>query len=289
MILHNIYLWILSILRDLFYLISIVYRNLMGLIRFNKPIHINELGHKNPIILVHGSGGNQSEWLYALPYINKHLWMHPTYAFTMDLEFDEKTNKQYIRDIPHDLSFGALKMKKHSHKIDNPIEHYVDKLANAVRYVHRAHNKNVILIGHSMGGLIANKLAVGDYGKYIDSVMCISSPLQGAPLLKYNIMKKILNTRRHKQMTPNSEFLECLYDSIKNNPARHNRLTFGSNQDIHVPNDYAQLPVDVRATTASVDHIDIHGYGHFSIVSAERIWKNIARWLHRNVDINKLE
>jgi hypothetical protein len=80
-----------------------------------------------------------------------------------------------------------------------------------------------------------------------------------------------MKTKRHKNMTPNSSYLISLTDRMSENDETVKYMTIGSNQDIHVPDTYAKFPNDL-----GIPHHTFDGYGHFSIVSVERIWKLIA-------------
>ncbi len=376
-ILHKL-LFILAIIRDLKYLAKIVIYNLLKLIDFNKPIIINPNGKLQPIILIHGSGGNQSEWIESIPWLKKYFNLHPIYAFSMDLDFNFINGEQTINNRPPSICYFLKKTKDHM------INYYVKKLDKHIKYVIEKHDygKQVILIGHSMGGLVASELLydvidkykinnkVGDkldnkvdnrvdkldnkvdnrvdnkvdnrvdnkvdkldnkvdkldnkvdnrvdnkYDYNIMAIVTISSPLQGAPLLNTNI-KKILNTRRHKQMTPGSKYLSKFKEKILNTNVPY--LSIGSEQDIHVPDSHAKLNDKIshendinghtylslkdglniyndydkddknmfnRLFRKRYAHSVINGYGHFSIVSSELLWKKIKLWLEDNYELD---
>jgi len=291
---NKVALFILSILRDIRYVFKVAFLTITNQASLRKPIILNEGAKKTPIILVHGSGGTQLEWIESIPYIEKHLPDHPIYAFSLDYMFDVQTEQQT----------SALRI--HS------IEQYAERLSRCINWVlnrtyyNEQERKQICLIGHSMGGLIASYYAKNLAGNLNNNmvvnsslnnnlnsnlnnsitvnVFSISSPYGGAPLLNYKIFKKILNTTRHKQMTPKSEFLTNLTSDIKEqcrtdsmnlfaNSVSCRTITFGSEQDIHVPDSYAKSP------NTNYTHITCNGYGHFSIVSAEKIWKAVSNSL----------
>ena len=302
---NKVALFILSILRDIRYVFKVAFLTITNQASLRKPIILNEGAKKTPIILVHGSGGTQLEWIESIPYTEKYLPDHPIYAFSLDYIFDIQTEQQT----------SALRI--HS------IEQYAERLSGCINWVlnqtyyNEQERKQVCLIGHSMGGLIASYYAKNlasnlninssinssidssinsSINSSIDSnlnhnlnrnitvnVFSISSPYGGAPLLNYKIFKTILNTTRHKQMTPKSEFLTNLTSDIKEQYSIDSKkrivncrtITFGSEQDIHVPDSYA------KSSDANYTHITCNGYGHFSIVSAEKIWKAISNLLTR--------
>lgn len=236
----NIKMWFLAIYRDICYLIYIVWLNLTNSV---KPLIWNQDSLLNPIILIHGSGGNNLEWLACTKYRN--TWLkNPTYAFTF--------NYNKICTDNHD------------------IEYYVNIMEKHLLDVYNLHEKPVILIGHSMGGLIAFNL-IERHANKIDRIVAISSPIQGAPALNYTLLKKIFNTKRHKQMTSESDYLYKIHNLI----LRFDKpiLAIGSPHDLHVPEVYAYYDA------ANITLNKILGYGHFSIIQNHEIWRNICVWL----------
>lgn len=236
----KIKMWLIAIYRDICYLIYITWLNLTNRL---KPLIWHQDSLLNPVMLIHGSGGNNLEWLACSKYRNK--WIkNPTYAF----------------------SFNHNRLCDDNHYI----EHYVKITEKHLLDVYNLHEKPVILIGHSMGGLIAFNL-IERHANKIDRIVSISSPIQGAPALDYTIIKKIFNTKRHKQMTSESEYLYKIHNMIKN----FNKpiLAIGSPHDFHVPEMYAYFD------SANVTLNKILGYGHFSIINNDEIWRNICVWL----------
>lgn len=313
---------ITSLVRDVRYLTKVVGMTCSNSMDYSSPTILNECGGSTPIILVHGSNGNQIEWIESYGHLNKYFGEHPTYAFSMDLEFDEKTGKQLIKyndgcfykatgiktpyiDQTNNIECYSLQLSKHVNYVIN--KHYgksnsannkkdicnnVDNREGDVnnvdnregdKYVEENKDnvedeknitKDIILIGHSMGGLVAAYYAstINKDPNINITVVAISSPFQGAPLLRKKIISSILATNRHRQMTPRSQFLDDLHTSC--NQKNISVLTFGSDQDIHVPNDSAKIN--------DFNHYKTNGYGHFSIVSCEQIWQQIREYVNYN-------
>lgn len=206
---------------------------------------------KNPILLIHGSGASHAEWLVCKKYITKALHKHDIYAFSM-------TNNR----VPS--------------KMDNHvIEEFTNRTIPNLEKIYHKYNKSVILIGHSMGGLVAVDL-LREYSDMIKSIITISSPLQGAPLLTKFPFNKLCNSNRHKQMTPESIFIKKMHNLAMNTSVKI--LCYGSANDIHVPSAYAQFPVDIMHNK-KYDKMVISGYGHGSIIDNGEIWNNIMLWL----------
>ena len=227
---------------------------------FKDEIILNK-GDLQPIILIHGSGANNCEWKVCKHIIKKYLANHPIYAINLSNCY-----------MPGKMA-------------NCEIEEYMDLAANHLKEIYDAHRQPAILIGHSMGGLVAINL-LDLYSEYIHTIVTISTPLQGAPLLNYSPFKYILNTKRHKQMTPNSAYLQRLYEIIMTN--NKNILSIGSLHDIHVPNEYARFPVDLyeplnniknNTKNTKYEHHTMSKYGHGSIVNNHEIWDVIRTWI----------
>lgn len=281
MFINTIYLWTVAMIRDISYVVTILIDCITCKTTYAEPIIINADSKSNPIILIHGSSGSQIEWAYSTEHIKKYLSDHPTYAASLDLHFDEDECKQYLR--PDDLlpaNIGYIKLKWYNAKLDYDTDYYSIKLDNIVNYLYKKYNKNIILIGHSFGGIIGNYYSINGKNKEcIDSVISISSPLRGAPLLENSIIKYILNTKRHKQMTPNSKFLNDLHHSIQTTNHKIPRMTVGSNQDISVPDSHSHFPDNISTVVPNYNKLTFNGHSHNSILHADTLWKNIAKWL----------
>lgn len=251
--------WFTAIFRDFMYLVRIVYLHIFQHPDFTQPIVYNAHIENTPVILVHGSGGNQYEWILAQEYIRKRFADHPVYIPTLDL-------LPYIRgrDLLQTAGMNGIWHVKNSSGVNDwSIGEYTDELEKCVLFVLHKHNADrVILIGHSMGGLVSACLE-SRYPEFVQRVVTISSPVWGAPLLT----QFPFSSRRDKRgvdMTPNSEFLTDLHKKIGQRKDKY--LSIGSVHDFLVPNDSSRF---------SEDHITVQGYGHHSIVNNPEIWKQI--------------
>jgi pimeloyl-ACP methyl ester carboxylesterase len=241
--------------------------------RFDKPIMINLHSTNNPILLVHGSSGSQIEWKYAIENIKRYMPDHPTYAFSMDLHFDEDDGMQYLKEddlLPTSINY--IRLKYHSMNIDNDIKYYVNKLDRYVTYIAKKHEKKIILIGHSMGGLIANQYSIDNHKNNITTVISISTPICGASILNIDFIQKMINSKSYRQMHKDSKFLSDLYKSVSK--CQIPRLTVGSENDMCVHNMYSMFPKELK-----INHIMINGYGHSSIITCEDLWINLKTWI----------
>ncbi len=267
--------WVVAIGRDVWCVLKMAWWHLTGVcgssyIWFHRPFVWNEHSKETPIVLIHGSSGNQSEWLHANDQVLETFDKHPVYAFSLDLAYDAKTGRQ-IGGLDCKTTFG---MKWLAKQHDWTIEKYAEELA--VRIEQAKLKTPVILIGHSMGGLICAQYE-RIHPTNVRSLIAFSSPFGGAPLLNNSIIKFFNNSKRHRQMTPRSDFLVSLdprvqwLDDEKATPSVDSRmrryLTIGSPHDLQVPNDYSKIP--------HVKHIEVDGYGHFSIVKCDQVWRQV--------------
>ncbi len=260
-----------AIFRDMRSVCRVAYLNLTGHVKLDAPLQIGPTNsRKIPIILVHGSGSSQSDWLEGLSEIENHFPDRPIFAFSLSLPFDFTEEKQNQAPIGR-FNIARLRLQNSSEQLR--IEEYSQKLNDRIEYIcQKCKSEAVVLIGHSMGGLLSLLCAVSR-PLQVAAVVCISSPLQGAPLLKNPWVSRMLKTTRHRQMTPGSNFLQQLHRDLAASVALPPILTIGSKQDIHVPSHACTIQHD------KITHVDVNGYGHFSITSAPRVWIEIQKWL----------
>lgn len=233
--------------------------NIVAYCRKDKNIVLHECDDKiGVIVLIHGSGSNNKEWFVPKKLIKKYLSNYIIYAINLH---------DYYRP-------GSMP--------DKSITEFTDVARQQLKDIYERHDMSITLIGHSMGGLVSLELLDRiqivedvDNDKVIKNIITISSPIKGAPLLTKTFFSKILNTFRHQEMTPKSEYLINLHNIVRSSKLNTNPnriLTIGSTKDIHVPNDYASLE------NINSDHMVVE-YGHGSIVDNHEIWINISQWL----------
>lgn len=262
-------LWVQSISRDLWYLIRIVYWSICNKFDFTRPILFNADSKAYPIILVHGSNGNQTEWYSCEKYFKKYFSNNPVYAFSLDLAFNKYTGEQLF---DKGCCCDNLTVKNISSSHDWSINTYAYNLSDRINWVlEKHHTNNYAMIGHSMGGLVLTRYYSSlrpEFRKNVIFMASISSPMNGAGLLSPKCMPKLLNKKRYYEMSPNSDFIININNTLvsKFSPL----YTFGSNQDTHVSDK------DSNAI-CSDHHTTVNGYGHISIVECERIWATIHR------------
>ena len=226
--------------------------------KIKEPLILNTTGEGHPIILVHGSGDNQSCWTNFASQLSP---THPIYAFTMDLSFDEETGVQ-------SSGLNPMIQRLFAKNKETGIEDYAIQLTKYVKYVGQIHQKPVILIGMSMGGLVSRYCETVLSTQNIHSIITLSSPHKGAPLLRNIIFSTLFSTRRHNQMTPNSDFLKNEKFEVKNT---HKYKTIGSIHDSHVPDDYAK--------SDGVEHITVYDCGHLGLTKSTSVINHVNKIL----------
>ena len=138
---------------------------------------------------------------------------------------------------------------------------------------------NIILMGHSMGGIVAAKAAEELKNKNIRviSVITICSPLKGTPriIAPFQLLAKSLN-----EMMPESKFLVELEKKIRQNeissPHAINYLFISSSHDVICPADVCVIP----STIFKSHHVE--NEGHLSVMNSQQVVKII------NTHISKL-
>lgn len=256
--------WIIAIVRDISFLLKIILKLFVN-VDFNSPITYNTDKQINlnyhfdniPIFLIHGSSANQYEWKEVEQYIKKYF-VNPVYGFTFELDFVYNSESKDIKQILNNTSL--LNIKNLANNKNWYIGDYSRKLYD---YLDILNYKECILIGHSIGGLIAIEFdrLFPDIATHIFTIV---TPIKGSPLLDYKLIRYFFNSKRHMEMRKNSEFIKNIIKHIKNN--RNKYYTIGSVNDIHSPN---------YCSSIDNDHLTISRYGHFSIIQNENVWKYI--------------
>ena len=252
--------WILALGRDLWYILNILVRYYW--IRFDRPFMLNRDGSDIPIILVHGSSGNQYEWMPAIPFIQRQFPNHPIFAFSLDLEFDEKTERQVGGE-----KIRMYGMKRLAYQHNWTTEDYANQLH--VRLC-KLNIQKCILFGHSMGGLIAAQYECMNRDR-VKKVVTFASPLQGAPALRNRFLRWYLDSHRHRQMVPDSEYLRVL--GIHASYRSEKYMTIGSENDFQVPYKYAVFPFG--------ESLRLWGYGHCSVVFSPHVWQIVSEFIKK--------
>jgi len=191
--------------------------------------------HLPPILLVHGSGANEAQWLITRLYLRSKFNVYS-------------------------VQLNTLPMPSTS----DSIEDYEPIIAQKVQSIYDECQQKVTLVGHSMGGLAVCYYAEHhkDALKYVKQIITIASPFQGAPALDFVKM----GTKRHHQMSPHSVFLTKLHNLLNN--SIHDYTCFGSHYDFQVPHPYTHIS---KPNITSITY----PWGHTSAILFPTIWQYI--------------
>lgn len=205
---------------------------------------------KTPILLLHGNGFNEIQWLIGRYYLNNDNY-GDVYSLNYDglLIFDPKMGIE-------DYSYGKVRSK-------------------ILEICKQTKQKEVILIGHSMGGLIAACYAeyyAEEDGVTVKNIISIATPFHSAPLANHFYCQ---NEKRVLQMTHNNDFRKNLILKAEESEKNYVRNYYNINStiDILAPTPNANL-------TKFRDRLKVVNYlGHYGIVVFPPVWYQINIWL----------
>lgn len=204
-----------------------------------KFINLSRNTHKNKIavLLIHGYGRNQTDWLW----LRKQIGNLP--IFTVNMHPDFAPIEQITK---------------------NSIPKTIAKIQ------HKTSCEKLVLIGHSMGGLVASY-----YSEYLDpknlvtDVITIASPLHGT---KISIMGYGENA---KQMCPGSKFLSDLRHKIHHSAKNYYQIA-SQFENLLFPWDSALLP-----DTPDEGKLIIKLIPHLSLLHDKNVAAHLQTWLHK--------
>lgn len=211
---------------------------MMRFFRFSKTFH-KPVGNLNgrPILLIHGYCNDGSVWNYMKYRLAKEN-IGPIYSIDLGYPFHS------IRDYAAKVQEKTIDICRETNRTD------------------------LVLIGHSMGGLVASLYATEvARAETVTDVITIGSPLGGTRVAKIGIGPNA------KEMECSSELLSQLYKSIANERfARFYHI--GTNTDqLVIPAQSALLKKDPSREFLFED------IGHASMLFSPRVSSLIALWL----------
>jgi triacylglycerol lipase len=206
----------------------------------------NPSTHKTPILMIPGNGFNEMQWLYGRIVLqNKNCGP----VFTLNLD-------------------GLL-----TNKAENGIQQYADIVQTKMKEIRESTgNKKIVLIGHSMGGLVAGECERREKDN-VEKVITISTPWNGTPpLLKFmtcilpSLFKK---NQRYRDMRDENNYITNLKKDITTSKFR----TIYSTADEMVPDQTGSLGLDPKFTC------EYNWLGHYSPMIVPSVWNKVLEWV----------
>lgn len=189
------------------------------------------------------------------------------------------SNKVYILihgyfGNPSDFSWFAWKLKNKTHDSIYSLSHSslksIPLLAEEIRKKMKAlpiENKEIILIGHSLGGLIASYIAE-NLPIPIKKTYCLGSPFYGTPIARFGFGASC------KEMSPKSSFLKEFIPKLSHVEMGKYHFIWSILDNTVFP---APLKHDFKNQKVTyVDHL-----GHLSILFSNQIFKIVLDDLKR--------
>jgi triacylglycerol lipase len=149
---------------------------------------------------------------------------------------------------------------------DAPLSYYADQLdAKIADVLKRTRHKKVLLVGHSMGGILAREVVRRHGAQAVERIISIASPHQGT------LWGFVTLSQAVPQMTSHCAYLrELAEDSAIKSVDVHSIAAVHDN--LVIPFDNALLP-------GSVWHL-VPGYGHVSVTHAPQTMDLVERLIY---------
>ena len=126
---------------------------------------------------------------------------------------------------------------------------------------------DIILIGHSKGGLVCTDYVTSYRERYIPALITIGSPLQGT------FLARIAPGLDAAEMRSGSKFISNLFR--RSLPIGTKRLHVGSKADLIVPLDSALVSSDLP----NVEHCQIDDLGHLALIFSAQVANRVGRFI----------
>lgn len=207
--------------------------------------------NKTPVLCIHGNGYNEMQWVFGRYFLGKKENCGSIFSLNLD---------------------GLI-----SNNPNNGIEEYAKKVREKVLEIRQLTGRNdIILLGHSMGGLVAahfaESLASGD-SVQINKVITVSTPWKIPPRLKKltKLTKRCAPSlfhapKRYREMRDEENFLSNLRDKASKSPIKY--YSIYSTGDPLVTGEVGKLS-DLKPSRSYTCH------GHYTPMGSPTIWKQI--------------
>jgi len=193
-------------------------------------------GTSTPVLLVHGYFNFASVWLFLAPRLFKRL-----------------NRSIYTLNLGNPLK---------------PIEHYAKRVKEKVDQIEKeTGSRQVILVGHSMGGLVSLCYSLFiDKKDTVEKVVTLGSPLKGT------IMARIGVGACARQMQRGSDFLKKLKQEYDNTSINAYHLVT-KKDELVIPYTSGLLSKD-ETRHCTLDHM-----GHIELLYSKKIEDQVVYWI----------
>lgn len=223
-------MWIVVIIKEFFFLL----RTIIESFRSFFPLEWKKKKGKTPILLVHGYMNFASVWLYVGPRL-----------------FKKDLGSIYTLTLKHPLG---------------SIEEFAEQVnKKALQIAKKEKTKDLILIGHSMGGLVSLYYAMhlASPGS-VQKLITIGSPLKGTKAAVIGIGKCA------KQMKRGSSFIKKL------------NLEYNKHKDVllyHIGTKKDQLIIPYASSFLADKCYLVDNMGHIELIYSKKILDKIVYWI----------
>jgi len=195
---------------------------------------------KTPILLVHGYGQNQMDWIW-FRYQLKHKQVGPIYSINLTPPFAS------ISDLAELVKQRVTSIQQETQQ------------------------SHIILIGHSMGGLVSCYYAefLAKPGDVL-TIITLGSPFQGTKLAALGYGKNV------KEMAPHSPFLKEITQRIQHSSIQYHHVA-SKMDNIIVPWESA-LPL---SNTANDDQLILDDHGHLQLLISPKVIAQVVKWIQQ--------
>lgn len=233
---------------------------------WHDPLPVRLAGRQFAVFLVHGLGFNQVEWVFA-----RAVW-------ALHLDADHDARPLYVRSFNYHRGGAQFLAQRR-----DTIELYAERLATALHEFagHCPDGVDVVLIGHSLGGLVAAQCAHSHAasvparcdGIRLRGIVTIASPFGGSdivePLLRRPLLTWLFGLRNSdviEQLRPGNTTVRALAQRIAHDDSQPPCVAVVAGLDIIV------RPHSARLGATNAEEAAHFGYlHHYNVVLSRTV------------------
>jgi triacylglycerol lipase len=197
-----------------------------------------------PILLIHGYMQAKSEWVWFKQKLERAPEIGPVYALNLSSRFSS------IAQLSENLKLTIQTIKQETQQ---------DK---------------IILIGHSMGGLICSY-----YGEYlaetgeISKIITLGTPFRGTRMAALGFGENV------KEMSPNSFFLKQLTQRMQHSSISYHCVA-SMIDNLIVP---WQAAFPAHNNLPSANKLVLEDHGHLRLLISPQVVQQVIQWIQKSV------